>query len=339
MRALLVLVGLLACTDDGRFADLALHDDGPRTLRYALAIPPIPRVDLLIVVDRSPAMRRYRDHVVANLPRMMAALDVAFPSLHLGVISADPGDDGRFATDAAIAGDFLVDLELGDGSRARNYEGELPAIFTRLASFSEGSASSQPLAAMRRALARYPQFRRDGARFVVVFVTATDDASPGAVADYVDFLRAIDPDHETYIGTAAPDPYCDSTPTPRLGALLDAFTNRHTAVPICDDLGAVVLHATPRREVRARCLSERLVDEHPELEGLQPACAGELIYADRPSRFVPSCRTGHAPCWFVLPDPRSCPYDDEGLSLQLERELLDTTPARTFLQLDCLVDR
>ncbi|MBA3392989.1 MAG: hypothetical protein H0T89_10110 [Deltaproteobacteria bacterium] len=173
-------------------------------------------IDLLFVLDSSPAMRAHRDHLATNTRNFMNVLNTiegGLPIVHIGVVSADlgttgalddvagpqvgdrcagRGDGGAFRRITTVDGDYLVDLILADRTRPHNYTGLLPDVFAELARVGDdGCELVQPLEAMRRALRSDPSFLRPAAFLMVVFVTAQDDCSFPR-ASFLDGLR-VDP--------------------------------------------------------------------------------------------------------------------------------------------------
>ncbi|MDQ3301249.1 MAG: hypothetical protein M3619_32105 [Myxococcota bacterium] len=173
-------------------------------------------IDLLFVIDSSPAMRAHRENLAANTRsfiNVLATVEGGLPSVHIGVVSADlgttgalddvagprvgdrcagRGDAGAFRRVANVDGDYLVDLILADRTRPHNYTGELPDVFAELARVGDdGCELVQPLEAMRRALRSDPSFLRPAAHLMVIFVTAQDDCSFPRTS-FLDGLR-LDP--------------------------------------------------------------------------------------------------------------------------------------------------
>ena len=209
MTARLASVCLLAaCLDTQELTEPPIITSRVEYKDLALRVPR--RLDLLFVIDGSPAMRAHRETVEANAPNFIHVLNTiegGLPSVQIAVISSDlgtsgrdgvpgadlpgegacgsTGDDGRFRTTNAISGRFLVDRQFADRSRERNYTGLLHEVFPALARVGDSRcAFSQPLEAMRRALLE-PQhggFLRDDADLAVIFITAQDDCSFGRAA-------------------------------------------------------------------------------------------------------------------------------------------------------------
>ncbi len=96
-----------------------------------------------------------------------------------GDCSAD-GDAGGPLFQGPVTGRFLTDRPQRDGSRVRNYTGDLGALLlANLDTGSSGCSFVRPLEAMRRALVDPANagFVRTHAGLAVVFLTASDDCS------------------------------------------------------------------------------------------------------------------------------------------------------------------
>jgi hypothetical protein len=123
-------------------------------------------------------------------------LDGGLPSLHIGVVSTDLGagnyniwgcmgsDDGMLQSQPRGAcsgpnGTFIQDILNPDGTRTRNYDGELAETFSCIAMLGiDGCGFEQQLESMRLALdGRNAGFVRPDASLGVVFLTDEDDCS------------------------------------------------------------------------------------------------------------------------------------------------------------------
>jgi hypothetical protein len=180
-----------------------------------------PAVDLLWVIDDSPAMEPIQSALAAAFPSLAAALQTfqMVPRLHVGVISGDLGagpyelpacsgfgDDGRLQYAARTPGcsppdgRFIEDQLEADGTRTTNYSGTLADAFNCIAKLgTQGCAYQQPLEAARRALvgeAKTSGFLRDDAYLALVFVGRTDDCSASSV-------QLFDP-ADTALGSSSP---------------------------------------------------------------------------------------------------------------------------------------
>jgi hypothetical protein len=155
-----------------------------------LPIKPPKQLDLLLVIDNSPAMATQRERLRINIPMFVSALQTlqgGLPSLHLGVVTTDvggcsngDGDAGRMRTSARVDGAFISDLRYESPSRFRNYEGSMSDVLAELADVgSDGCVYARPLDAIRLALDHTANagFRRDDAMLFVIVMSATDDCS------------------------------------------------------------------------------------------------------------------------------------------------------------------
>ena len=167
-------------------------------------------VDVLFVVDDSPAMLDKQRNLTDKFPNFINVLDFVDggrPNLHLGVVTtdlgtkgaADPqagpaigsgpgactgnGKSGNLMTNGTtlVTGAYLSDTKNADGTRTTNYTGTLANAFTAIASVgASGCGFEQPLEAAKRALnnnAANAGFLRSGALLALVFVQDEDDCS------------------------------------------------------------------------------------------------------------------------------------------------------------------
>lgn len=304
MRALL-LVALMACARDP-FSPLPVG--GSHVLVKEIPQPWSPKLDLLFVIDDSPAMASFRADLLANAPNFASVLTRGrLPDLHLAITTAGcEGDGGVLRTTPAVDGDFIIATPFADGGYATNVTDSLDHAMTALMDVgTTGCATVQPLAAAKRALASHPDFVRDDAYLALVVIAASDDTSPGAIADYVTWLEGLKRDPGTifvtgiagagscmYDGAVAADAV-------RLRQFLAQFPNRNTFSTICqadlsDGLGLLaepigVAIGDPCFYVAIdpdRCIAtDRL---HGRDVATLPACAGRL------------------PCIRFIDDSRNC---------------------------------
>ncbi len=149
-------------------------------------------LDMLFVIDSSPAMAEEQARFETNAPRFIDVMETVaggLPAIQLGVITSDLGAGAAIVPGCTGAGDggimrggFLRDLPLPDGTRERNYTGTLRDAFTdRALGGASGCRFSQPFGAVRRALdGSNPEnagFLRDEAYLFVAFITAQDDCT------------------------------------------------------------------------------------------------------------------------------------------------------------------
>ena len=199
MRAVLLLLGLVACSEPGivvgQLAEVA-----------SLKARPNRNLDLLFVVDNSPSMADNQVALAASFPRMvdvLEELDGGLPNLHIGIVTSDMGTQGSAVATpgpsigagpgacsgtgdngllqhAGLAAPYIEDLGNPDGSRQRNYTGALRDVFATAALVGDtGCGFEQHLAAMRAGLASPANagFLRDDANLAVVILADEDDCS------------------------------------------------------------------------------------------------------------------------------------------------------------------
>jgi hypothetical protein len=166
------------------------------------------KLDVLFVVDASGSMEAEQQALVEAAGQQLFAQLAADlggpPDLHIAIISTsvslglaapsvpgcpadDTDDDGRFRigdglTTCPITGNFLVDVDDGNGGRTTNYTGTLADAFACAATIGTGGCGfEQPLEAMRRALdgrhAGNDNFLREDALLLVAVLTDEDDCS------------------------------------------------------------------------------------------------------------------------------------------------------------------
>lgn len=207
-RVGVIAFGLVACGGgsspgdggggDGRTPVVELRATGARDL------------DVLFVIDDSGSMADKQANLVENFPNfvnVLSALPGGLPNLHLGVVTTDlgtagadgsapapaigtvgqggcaqRGKDGALQTSgASVTGSFLSDVANPDGTRLRNYTGDLSTAFSQMARVGvTGCGFEQPLQAMRRALentAANAGFLRADAALAIVILADEDDCS------------------------------------------------------------------------------------------------------------------------------------------------------------------
>ncbi|KAB2910572.1 MAG: VWA domain-containing protein [Kofleriaceae bacterium] len=163
-------------------------------------------LDIIFLVDNSGSMLAEQQQLTANFPEFINVLqqiEGGLPDIHLGVISSNvgaagaasvpgcpaSGDDGNLLTGPpgntcastyGLQGSFISDIAQQDGSRMRNYTGDLAQLFTCMASLgTSGCGFEMPLESMYRALqpGKNPGFYRDEAYLAVIFLSDEDDCS------------------------------------------------------------------------------------------------------------------------------------------------------------------
>jgi hypothetical protein len=167
-------------------------------------------IDILFVIDDSPSMADKQANLRANFHRFIEVLetiDGGLPNVHIAVATSDlgtkgaddslPGQytisgdggsckgygkDGQFQTNGApVQGHYLVDILNNDGTRTRNYTGDLVDVFSQMATVGQaGCGFEQHLEAVHRALdsnATNAGFLRFNAFLAVVILGDEDDCS------------------------------------------------------------------------------------------------------------------------------------------------------------------
>lgn len=218
MRTLVCLVMLLAsCGDDdcctmAHYSDAGIdvmlgQDANPGLTEVALIPNTINRdVDVLFVIDDSSFMLDKQLELMGALPGFAAQLAHApgfLPNLHIGVVSTDLGttgiEDAVPAPDVAVgncaglgkdgvlqtggatlAGSFLSNIEDSQGTRVKNYAGDLDAVLQQMVNLGQnGCTFEQPLEAMHRALSHplNAGFLRPSARLAIILLSDEDDCS------------------------------------------------------------------------------------------------------------------------------------------------------------------
>lgn len=190
---------------------------GPRIVTVVeLPATPLVAVDVLLVVDDSSGMAAKQAKLADALPALverLAARPGGLPDLHLGVVTTDLGTAGSAsATPApafgtignggcagtgragalqtfgvAVTGAFVSDVAAGDGSRVRNYTGDLATVAGSIVrgAGEGGCGFEQPLGAMRAALgplAANAGFLRADAALAVLVLSDEDDCSVASTA-------------------------------------------------------------------------------------------------------------------------------------------------------------
>ncbi len=168
-------------------------------------------VDILFVIDDSPSMADKQANLSTNFINFINVLNTiqgGLPDVHIGVVTTDvgtkatqdampgpaigqlsnggcsgTGDAGNLQTfGQAVTGTYISDIKQPNGTRTKNYTGNLDQVFGAIAkgAGAGGCGFEQPLEAMKRALNNNPQnagFLRPDAYLAVVFIADEDDCS------------------------------------------------------------------------------------------------------------------------------------------------------------------
>jgi len=196
------LLALAACTDSPQPG----LGGSTRTTKMEIPLSGPSPLDVLFVIDDSPAMAGKTERVAAHMDAFAAVMTslVYAPDLHVGVITTDLGTSNATSlgtpigavgqggcagsgkagnlvlNGAPVQGTYLADAP-DEAGHQKNYTGDLGAALRQMANVgSGGCAYARPLEAARRALANNPAntgFLRPDAYLVVVHITAVDDCS------------------------------------------------------------------------------------------------------------------------------------------------------------------
>ena len=394
----LSIVALLGCAEPAK-------PGGPEvTSHSAVQVVPLPAalaVDVLLVIDNSPAMAAHHARVQAAgaaLASVLTTLSGGVPDLHLGVITTDlgtsggpagtspgpafgqlgqggcggVGDDARLLTSGApVTGAFLADTRLPNGTRARNYTGELGAAIARMVDVRTGGcAFARPLEAIDRALghqAANAGFLRDAAMLYVVVISAQDDCSfgePGFLAGataadttrcqtaaggltstsaFVERVKQLKTDSARVVltglfgpGTGTTDGGCTAAPAPRLHAMLGGFPNRSLEAALCggDPASPFELLGLQLKVTLGVPCWESALDLDPVAPGLQLECTGEL-QSGGDAYDLPLCGPDSTTPCFTIEPHQACEFTPEHLSTKLHH--IDAFRGFGVARLECLV--
>jgi hypothetical protein len=248
------------------------------------------RLDVLFVVDRSPAMAAHQDALREGFANFANTSGGSSKDYRIGVISADAADDGL------LLHDVVIDATRYGGGRDTNYDGTLADLLAAIGPQGAGGAPRvRALDMLRRALepGRNAGFRRDEAKLLVVIATAADDDSDLVPED----LRDIADGWVEDPGAVAIAVF-HADAAPRLARLRMPFSNRSLDEQHFVWLGdALVLFAGLVRPFGANpCFSGRPT--------------GDCVVIDGPrgeERFLPACGAATTPCWRITADEMNCP--------------------------------
>jgi hypothetical protein len=308
-------------------------------------------LDLLVVVDDAQAGAAAAPQfaqVLANLPRGLPSLHVAFVSASLSADGCSPPPARGPACGLGAPSSYLTTLGCG---QQPNFAGSLPDALSCVADLGAASCGqAEPLEAMKRALAGMDGFVRPNAYLEVVIVAAGDDASasdgaPVAVADYVAFLKGLkaDPDQiavsvlgpAAACGTGAPPEQV----APRLVQLVSAFGADGLYAPGCDGRYADALLQLAESiaiDIEPTCLTA-LRDVDPAADGLQPECVVDDWTATPDGSvheaLLPSCDASSPPCWRLDHSATLCPG---GWTVEVDRGPGFCPQVSTRTQVTCL---
>lgn len=339
---MMVLCG--ACTVDERTVQLPEQPSQHKATYFDIPVGVALETDILVVVDNSPAMAPHAARVIPQIAKTLARYaGNSDPDWHVGVITSDlggqgcseRGDDGLFRSDGLVGSPFLIEWRHLDQRHTANYDGTFEDAFVRLATVgTAGCTRQQPLAAIRRALDEQPRnggFRREGARLVIMVISAGDDGTVDAVADHVAFLTEAAPNGRLVLAGIY------DRPAPRLDELFMGFPNRAFQSRISQE--------DPLADLWLPFSGGHGWGGVPCLEGAlgpAPDCSisdktvvdGEVVH----ERVMPPCDGTQLvkPCWHIEIDVQNCPSWSGSESKVLEIERRDYPPLGTHVIGNCV---
>jgi len=264
-----------------------------------------PKVDVLFVIDSSPAMAPYLPQVQQTMQLVAARAETRLrgprANLHVGVVTADMTAGGGMRHIAQVDGAFMLDRYTPTVDQ-RNYHDEFETTMMALTAVGTAGADRvQPLDAIRAALdhnASNAGFLRDDAALAIVVLAAEDDASaadPAATRAFVKSLKA-DPD-DAMIAVAAPDTatrlatFAAGTMAPLSGEGVVDFIFNNACVPDASGEGYPFT-----------CLDGELLDSDATTPGLQPTCT----VTDAGGVYQSCDVVGATPCWRISTNNQIC---------------------------------
>jgi hypothetical protein len=292
------------------------------------------KLDVLFVIDNSPAMVPHVDNVKTNLGRLadiLRAQTGGLPDLRLGVVTTDLADDAKLRGTSGLTGNFIVDLVGPDGVRLHNYDGDLADVVARLTDVGTVGADPQPLGAARRAFENpmNRSFLRTEAFTAVYFISASDTPETAFESD-VEFFKTLHSDpSKIIVGGVLGD-------GPHLPAFLDRFPNRSVRASISEANWSSVFDIITqayKTTLGAPCIESPLLDIDPVTAGPQYECA---VWYDFPigGKVIPPCTgTLAGECWKIVEDNVVCPTSTGIFKLEQPRGDL---PDEVMLNVDCL---
>jgi hypothetical protein len=327
-----------------------------------------PKLDLLFVIDPTPAIAPVAGNLASSLPTFATVLqEVKGPSgvpelqdNHIALIPATVPSNGCNPPPVRneICGVDQPDQYLSTQlcGTVTNYSGSLQDMFSCMGSFgNNGCGSLQPFEAMRRALSGdstngglvgATPFLRPDAWLYVVIIAGADDASAAngglaPVDDYVTFLQGLKSD-PNMVGGAIIGPPTDCTTTstfqqlaPRLAAFNTAFGYNGLLQAACDqDYGpALTLVAQTLVDLlKPPCLTG-VLDTDPTTPGLQADCVVDWrvtqLDGTTQDTVLPSCDESAPPCSVLTPDTATCGPGGSRLSIDVTSSWCDELAVTT----------
>jgi len=332
---MVVTVLLGACTNDDRTVALPEIPEQSSVTVFDVPQGAPPKVDLLFVIDNSPAMEPHEARLLAELPPLVEGLHhTGRGDWHLGVVTSDlggpgcsaAGDDGVMRGDGLVGSPYVIDWLHADQTITANYEGTMGEAFARIADVGHaGCATQRPLDAIRRAMEnpRNFGFRRPEASLVVVVVAARDDAMTSSIEDHAAYVRGLGESHMVFFAAIV------DGAAPRFEAVIAGLPEqRGTSTQL---VGGAFDRAMPRSFSHSYsnhelCLEGELLDADPDAPGAQYDCSladalvenGVVVH----ERVLPACdaQVTNKPCWQIsAARPWFCFTELNPMSVKIER--------------------
>jgi len=348
-RSLLVVVALATACDGSLPAPCEDGSCGSQaSWRKTFQSTVSRNIDLLFVIDDTPAIAPFAGTVAAGLTDMAADL-AALPglqpaSLHVGVVRAGRCDSStRGAACGVAGGEQFLRAEWCES--ITNFQGALADGLACMADFgATNCAPAQPLAAAMDALATPPRpgwegFLRPEAYLMVVVIAGADDASAQAAIAVANVIKGLKADPSQAVASVIAPQSCAAAGAPqRLVEFVNQFGANGLVLDLCTGPIRYALQRiteTINYSLEPACL-RRVRDTDLATPGLQPSC----VFEDHPrtpdggwtTAILPSCDSAAPPCWRLSPSQGTC----DGFALDIQRATNWCAEAGTNITIECL---
>jgi hypothetical protein len=305
------------------------------------------QIDVLFVVDDTPAMEPYAGTLAAGFADMAAALaslrQTGPASLHLGVVRAGRCDRSTRGTACGIAAREQF-LRAEWCETVTNFSGAIADALACVGDLGETNcAPPQPLAAVTEALASPPRpewegFLRADAYLMVVVIAGGDDASALSAIDVANFIKGLKADPSQTLASVIVAGSCAGVDPLRLTEFVQQFGANGLLADLCLGQFAPALQRITESintSLQPPCLRS-VRDNDVDTPGLQPDCVFE-DHARAPdgtstTTTLPSCDVAAPPCWRLIPIGQGC----DGYGVDVQRATDWCAEAGTNLTIECL---
>ena len=296
-------------------------------IRFEVPTPSVKPIDVLFVLDESPAMAAEHARMVASMAGFSQAFEakLAGQDLNLGVITTDPSDHGEL-----VGGGFLHERST-IAAIERDFDGALADRLTTLADHEQvETAPNMVLDAIVQAIdpMTNPGFRRDGATLLLVVITNRDDQSLGAIADYQPLAIAANRRSSLVLVDRYPSPRLDAFSAlygsfPEVGSFLDVTDVGFDRYDVGAELAAITLLGPRWRGTP--CLDRSAATPHD--------CTISDITNGIETAELLECANDSLPCWRFESAPQQC-SGDPGLIVRVDRAVFP--PPNTWIRGQCV---